>query len=69
MAKQDDSGQELLEKIRDLPPERAAEVEDFIDFLRQRDQDRRLARAVTKLSEAAFIKVWDNSDDADYDRL
>ncbi len=69
MAKEDDSGQELLEKICDLPPGRAAEVEDFIDFLRQRDQDRGLTRAVTKLSEAAFSKVWDNSDDADYDQL
>jgi hypothetical protein len=27
----------LLEKIKSLPPERLAEVEDFIDFLAQRD--------------------------------
>lgn len=43
----------LLEKIRSLPSERIAEVEDFIDFLRQRDEDRRLTQAATKLAEDA----------------
>lgn len=61
--------EELLEKIKSLPPEKLAEVEDFVDFLRQRGDDRRLADAATKLSEDAFRKVWDNPDDADYDRL
>jgi hypothetical protein len=28
----------LVEKIRSLPPERIAEVEDFVDFLKQRAQ-------------------------------
>jgi len=59
--------QRLLEKIKRLPPEKAAEVEDFIDFLSQRDGE--LARATTRLSEDAFKKTWDNPDDADYDRL
>jgi hypothetical protein len=59
----------LMEKIRALPPERIAEVEDFVDFLRQRDEDRRLVKAASKLSEKAFQKVWDNPDDAEYDRL
>jgi len=59
--------QRLLEKIKRLPPEKAAEVEDFIDFLSQRDGE--LANAATRLSEDAFKKVWDNADDADYDRL
>jgi len=58
----------LLQKIQSLPPEKAAEVEDFVDFLRQRD-DRRLTRAASKLSEKAFSKVWDNPDDAAYDQL
>jgi hypothetical protein len=61
--------QTLIEKIRILPPERLVEVEDFVDFLRQREEDRRLARAATKLSEAAFQRVWDNPDDAEYDKL
>ena len=59
----------LIEKIRALPPQRVAEVEDFVDFLRQRDDDRRLARTAARLSESAFQRVWDNQDDADYDRL
>jgi hypothetical protein len=59
----------LLQKIRSLPPERVAEVEDFVDFLTVRDQDRHFTRAVAHLSEEAFRIVWDNSDDADYDRL
>ena len=61
--------QRLLEKIKSLPPEKAAEVEDFVDFLAQRVSERELARAATRLSEDAFQEVWDNSDDADYDRL
>lgn len=61
--------QTLLNKIRTLPPEKVAEVEDFVDFLRGRLEDRRLVRAAAKLSEDAFHKVWDNADDAAYDKL
>ena len=60
---------ELIEKIRSLPADKVVEVEDFVDFLRQREEARRLAQAVSGASEAAFAKVWDNSDDAEYDRL
>ena len=63
------SEEELLAKIRRLAPERMAEVEDFIDFLRQRDEEQQLTRAASQLSEAAFAKVWDHPGDADYDRL
>jgi hypothetical protein len=69
MSTQNLQEQTLIEKIRSLPPEKLAEVEDFVDFLRQRDDDGRLTRAATRLSEEAFRKVWDNPDDADYDRL
>ena len=69
MAEPKPAEQALLEKIRRLPPERVAEVEDFVDFLRVRDDDRRLTHVAAKLSEAAFAQVWDNVDDADYDRL
>ena len=34
-----------------------------------RDQDRQFTQAATRLSEEAFRAVWDNSDDAEYDRL
>jgi len=30
----------LIEKIKNLPPERLAEVENFVDFLAQRDEGR-----------------------------
>ena len=30
--------QHLVDKLNELPPERVAEVEDFIDFLRGRDR-------------------------------
>jgi len=69
MARSKPSEQELLEKIRRLAPERVAEVEDFVDFLRQRDEERGLTQAASQLSEAAFARVWENPDDADYDRL
>lgn len=61
--------EELLAKIRRLAPERVAEVEDFVDFLRQRDEERGLTQAASQVSEAAFARVWENPDDADYDRL
>lgn len=36
--------EELLAKICRLPPERVAEVEDFLDFLRLRDEERSLGQ-------------------------
>ena len=59
----------LIDKIRSLPPERVAEVEDFVDFLKMRDEDRLVTHSATKLSEDAFRQVWDNPDDAYYDGL
>jgi len=37
--------QALIEKLKALPPESVAEVEDFVDFLQARSADRQLARA------------------------
>ncbi len=59
----------LIEKLKRLPPERVAEVEDFVDFLQSRDEDRALERSATRAAEPAFAKVWDNDDDAVYDKL
>lgn len=61
--------QAILEKLRQLPASRLAEVEDFVDFLRQREGEQRLREAAIQVSEAAFSKVWENADDAEYDRL
>jgi hypothetical protein len=63
------SEQVILEKLKQLPPERLAEVEDFVDFLRARGADQQLARAATRAAEPVFAKVWDNPDDAAYDKL
>jgi Protein of unknown function (DUF2281) len=68
MSKQATREDSLIRKIRRLPPERVAEVEDFVEFLSQRD-DRQLTQAAAKLAEKAFRKVWDNPADAAYDRL
>lgn len=61
--------EQVREKLNDLPADRLAEVDDFIDFLRQRDQDRSLRQAYTRASENAFREVWDNDEDAAYDKL
>ena len=68
MSKQAAREGNLIRKIRSLPPERVAEVEDFVEFLSQRD-DRQLTQGAAKLAEKAFRKVWDNPADAAYDRL
>lgn len=60
----------ILEKLEHLSPDRLAEVEDFIDFLSQRDQDKRLRQDYTQaFARTLFSKVWDNDDDAIYDSL
>ena len=61
--------QVLIDKIRQLPPQRLSEVEDFVDFLRSRDDGQRLAQAAAKMAEPSFAAVWDNDDDAAYDRM
>ena len=61
--------QALIDKLNTLPPERVAEVEDIVDFLRQREQERQLTQAATKSAEAIFQQVWKNPEDAVYDKL
>jgi formate dehydrogenase maturation protein FdhE len=68
MSKQAARESALIRKIRGLPPEKRAAVEDFVEFLAQRD-DRELTQAAAKLAEKAFRKVWSNRADAAYDRL
>ena len=59
----------LIEKLNALPIDRLTEVEDFVDFLRSRDQDRALFRAASAASEPAFAAVWNNPEDDVYDAL
>jgi len=59
----------LIQKLQRLPTQRLAEVEDFVDFLQAREEDRRLVQAAAKAAEARFATVWDNDEDAAYDRM
>ncbi|MFO1163235.1 MAG: hypothetical protein U1E60_30680 [Reyranellaceae bacterium] len=59
----------LIEKIEALPAERIAEVEDFVDFIRLREQERSLTRSASTASAPAFAAIWNNPDDDAYDAL
>ncbi len=63
------NGHVILEKLKSLPPERVAEVEDFVDFLRARYEERSATRTATRAAELAFGRIWENEDDAAYDAL
>jgi hypothetical protein len=56
----------LIDKINALTIERIAEVEDFVAFLRLKDQERALSRAGQAASEPAFSAVWENAQDDVY---
>ena len=43
--------EDVVEKLKTLPPQRLAEVEDFVDFLKSRDDQHR-AGAARRLGEA-----------------
>ena len=58
----------LLEKIKSPPLERQAEVEDFVEFLRLKEE-RQLKQAALKLAEISFANVWDNPEDSVYDSV
>jgi hypothetical protein len=59
----------LLEKIEALPAERIAEIEDFVEFIATREQERSLSRAAAETSKFAFAAIWDNPEDSVYDAL
>jgi hypothetical protein len=59
----------LMEKIQALPIERIAEVEDFVDFIAQRQHERSLVEAASAASAGVFASVWNNPEDDAYDAL
>jgi hypothetical protein len=59
----------LSEKIQTLSAEQIAELEDFVEFLRFRGQERELTRAAAAVSARAFEAVWNNPEDDVYDAL
>lgn len=50
--------QPLMDKLKELPPERVAEVEDFIDFLRARSQGRRTTRRTASDFPVISVGNW-----------
>jgi hypothetical protein len=46
-----------------------AKVEDFVDFIRLREQQRGLTRAAAAVSAPAFAAIWSNPQDDAYDAL
>ena len=61
--------QQVIRKLEHLSPEKLVEVEDFIDFLRQKSTESRLRKDFAQGAEGSFQKVWDNDEDAAYDKL
>ncbi len=59
----------VADKLKQLSPQRLAEVEDFIDFVAEREHERALVRAAQAASEPTLAAIWDNDADAVYDRL
>jgi hypothetical protein len=59
----------LSEKIQTLSTEQITEVEDFVEFLRFRGQERELTRAAGAVSAPAFEAVWNNPEDDAYDAI
>jgi hypothetical protein len=63
------NAQALPEKIQALPPERIAEVEDFVEFIAAREQRRVFTREAAAVRTPAFAAVWNNPEDDAYDAL
>jgi hypothetical protein len=61
----------LMDKIKQLSPVYLAEVEDFVDFLTERQArgDQGLTQRAMAASEPALEAIWDNPEDAAYDAL
>ena len=63
------TAQALITKIQTLPIERLAEIEDFVDFIASREEERANSRAAAAASEPAFAAVWNNPEDDAYDAI
>jgi hypothetical protein len=60
---------ELVKKIHELPQEQINVVDEFVDFLRARRTEHSLRNAMTAVSDPVFQRIWDNPEDAAYDKL
>jgi hypothetical protein len=59
----------LAQKLDALSPEQIAAVEEFVESLRLRGQDRALTQAAAAVSSPAFEAVWNNPEDDVYDAI
>lgn len=59
----------LLEKIQSLPPDRVAEIEDFVEFIAAKELARGITRAAAAASAPAFAAIWENQEDSAYDEI
>jgi len=59
----------LSEKIQTLSPEQVRKVEDFVEFLHLRGQDRAFSRTASAASSPAFAAVWNNPGDDAYNAI
>ena len=59
----------VMQKIQQLSPSRMREVENFIDFIKQRELEEQLTQTAKLSAESSFNQVWDNTEDSSYDQL
>lgn len=59
----------IKQEIDKLPENLLLEIYDFIQFLETKKDRTLLIKASQKLSQESFAKIWDNEEDAVYDRL
>lgn len=59
----------FVQRFRRLPPDQQVAVYRLVDSLSEASRSARIVDAASELSEPAFAAVWDNDEDADYDRL
>ena len=59
----------LSDKIQTLSAEQITEVENFVEFLRHRGQERELARSAAMVSSPTLEAIWNNPEDDIYDAL
>ena len=61
---------EVLEfEVRNMPDSVAEDVLNFIVSYGRKTQDNGLTKVAQKYSEQAFNDIWDNEEDALYDKL
>ncbi|MFM8296368.1 MAG: toxin-antitoxin system, antitoxin component, Xre family protein [Microcystaceae cyanobacterium] len=63
--------EKIITQICQLSPDTIQKLEEFIDQLSQskNNSDQFLTLAASKLSESVLAKIWDNTENAEYDKF